>query len=975
MKPLHHKKHTLAKRGLSLLCVLALCLGLLPATALAAGEIELYVAGQRITESGCYEKNQDGKWTKVEGTEPASGQFYYDAATVTLTLNGAEISHNENVSVGSGAQYRGSVIAFSQSADVPLTIVVSQGTSTITGNGGIRVESTTGNASLSIKGPGSLDVEPNGSNSGITLGSSKNTNLDIDGADVTASSPSHYGVYLLSYTAATTSTITVNNGSLTTGGNGNVGIYYCWSGTSNAGTSSLTVSGNAVVDTRNSQIMTNNKETGVQVGAGSDGNGGIVFNGKSGTVYGNVTLQDDLEIKSGETLTVGKDASLTVPDDKTLTNSGTVTTEEGGTLTGNITNAPPKITTTSLLDGTVNAAYNQTLAADNNPTSWSVTNGTLPDGLTLNSDGTITGTPTAAGTSTFTVKAENTAGSDSKELTLTINPAPILVTGVTLDKNTLELFTGDTASLIATVEPSDATNKNVTWSSSDNTVATVDNNGTVTAVGAGNATITVTTDDGSKTATCKVTVTDKTYAISADATALNFGSAYTGYAQPAAQTVTVKNTGNQPVILTQPTADNYVIGMLSATTLDPNATATFTVQPKAGLAPGNYDENILITGSSSASASVATSFTVRERPYIPPTPPSVSEETTDAIQTADPGETVTVDLSHGSTKLDKEVFETLAGKDVTLVIDLGDDVSWTVNGSDIPEDADFTDIDLGVTMNSDGIPVDVVNAITGEHGSVQLELAHDGAFGFTMTLTAPLGVENSGYWANLYHYDEDAEALNFEAAAEIDADGSVTIPFSHASQYAIVIDTHSHATVDVSDIFVDVAPDAWYKDAVQYAYDNGLMTGVSATEFAPEATTTRAMIVSILARLEGVTTAQAAGFADVDDNDWYATAVNWAANVGVVNGYEDSTFRPNTAITREQLAAILMNYAAYKGEDVSNRADLDGYTDQPSTWAEEAISWSVAEGLLTGVTADTLQPQGAATRAQVAAILQRFLSE
>ena len=152
------------------------------------------------------------------------------------------------------------------------------------------------------------------------------------------------------------------------------------------------------------------------------------------------------------------------------------------------------------------------------------------------------------------------------------------------------------------------------------------------------------------------------------------------------------------------------------------------------------------------------------------------------------------------------------------------------------------------------------------------------------------------------------------------------------------------------------------------------MTGVSDTEFAPEATTTRAMIVSMLARLEGVESANNAGFADVS-NEWYATAVNWAANVGVVNGYEDGAFQPNTAITREQLAAILMNYAAYKGEDVSARADLSSYTDQPSTWAQEAISWSVAEGLLTGVTADTLQPQGAATRAQVAAILQRFLSE
>ena len=182
-------------------------------------------------------------------------------------------------------------------------------------------------------------------------------------------------------------------------------------------------------------------------------------------------------------------------------------------------------------------------------------------------------------------------------------------------------------------------------------------------------------------------------------------------------------------------------------------------------------------------------------------------------------------------------------------------------------------------------------------------------------------------------------------------------------------------STDVSAIFTDVPANHWAKAAIQYVYDNGLMTGVSDTAFAPEATTTRAMIVSMLARMENVTSAADAGFTDVAAGDWYATAVNWAASVGITSGTGDGNFSPNTAITREQLAAILMNYAAYKGEDVSNRADLTSYTDQPSTWAKEAISWSVAEGLLTGVTADTLQPQGAATRAQVAAILQRFLSE
>ena len=316
------------------------CVGaalLLTAPTLRTGEIKLFIGGQQITESGCYE-NQNGTWTKVDGTEPANGQFSYDAATFTLTLNEAEITNNQTVNVAEGYTYYGSVIAFSQTADVSLKIVVSQGTSTITGTGGIRVESTTGDVSLSIAGPGSLDVEPKGSSSGITLCSSKDMNLDIDGADVTASSPAHYGVYLISSTdASSTSTITVNNGSLTTGGNGHVGIYYYWSDKNNAGTSSLTVSGNAVVDTRNSKIMTNNSETGVQVGAGSDGNGGIVFNGKNGTVYGKVELQDDLTINGDETLTVGKDASLTVPDGKTLTNDGTITVESGGKLEGTTT--------------------------------------------------------------------------------------------------------------------------------------------------------------------------------------------------------------------------------------------------------------------------------------------------------------------------------------------------------------------------------------------------------------------------------------------------------------------------------------------------------------------------------------------------------------------------------------------------------------------------------------------------------------
>lgn len=396
------------------------------AAPLAAEEIKLFIGGQQITENGCYE-NRNGTWTKVDGTEPANGQFSYDAATFTLTLNEAEITNNQTVNVAEGYTYYGSVIAFSQTADVSLKIVVSQGTSTITGTGGIRVESTTGDVSLSIAGPGSLDVEPKGSSSGITLCSSKNMNLDIDGADVTASSPAQYGVYLISSTdASSTSTITVNNGSLTTGGNGHVGIYYYWSDTNNAGTSSLTVSGNAVVDTRNSRILTNNKETGVQVGAGSDGNGGIVFNGKSGTVYGDVELQKNLEIGEDETLTIPDGSSLNcngnLTNNGTIINKGTLTGEAGGN--GTVITAPTITTAdTDLPDGTVGTEYKQTLTATGSNIRWSSND--LPAWLTLDSDGTISGTPTTANTYTFTVTAKNSAGSDDKTFTLTIGVAPV----------------------------------------------------------------------------------------------------------------------------------------------------------------------------------------------------------------------------------------------------------------------------------------------------------------------------------------------------------------------------------------------------------------------------------------------------------------------------------------------------------------------------------------------------------------------
>ena len=346
-----------------------------------------------------------------------------------------------------------------------------------------------------------------------------------------------------------------------------------------------------------------------------------------------------------------------------------------------------------------------------------------------------------------------------------------------------------------------------------------------------------------------------------------------------------------------------------------------------------------------------------------------SQQAADRIERAKDGATVEITLKTGQTKLDKEVFEALAGRDVTLEINLPGGVAWTDNGQDIPADANLTDLDMGVSMNTSTIPVDIINAVTGEISTVQLSLAHEGAFGFTLTLSAPLGREHADLWANLYHYD--AGALKFQTAARIGADGMASLKFTHASAYAIVIDDHSHALP-----FTDAAADAWYYDAVDYVYQNGLMTGTSATTFAPDGTMTRAMLVTILHRQAGVPQVNyALPFDDVAEGAWYTEAVRWAASEGIVTGMSATAFEPNAPITREQFAAILYRYAQKTGADVSAGEDTNilSYADalDVSEYAVPAMQWACGAGVIQGSGAN-LNPKDGATRAEAAAMLMRF---
>lgn len=457
----------------------------------------LYVGETDITTGGYWKTTADGK---LEPGSESDYNVHYDGNSI-LTLNNAKIQGRGNSGNPQPEDY-GIYAAPTGNQSVSLTINL-MGSNTVSGYCGICVETTTAdNASLVIQPAendpqGSLEAIGNKYN-GITISSgSGNASLTINNAPVVAISKSpapnsYHGVCIKTGNAtAPARSLLVNGGSLTAQGESGYGIYFYMGYRTTDPSTSLTVQNNALVKATPS-IVTSNNLSKPDTTAGSE-SGGIVFDGKNGTVYGDVELQDDLEIGTDETLTIPDGSSLDTNGN--LTNSGTII--NNGTLTGEVGGSgtvTPKITTDSLPNGTVGESYTATLEATGNNITWSSSG--MPEWMTLGSStGVISGTPTTADTYTFTVTATNASGSDSKEYMLNIKA--VSVTSLKLNKDNLTLQEKGSDTLTATVEPADATNQDVTWKSSDTSIATVSADGTVTAISAGTATITATAQDGS----------------------------------------------------------------------------------------------------------------------------------------------------------------------------------------------------------------------------------------------------------------------------------------------------------------------------------------------------------------------------------------------------------------------------------------------------------------------------------------------
>ena len=531
----------------------------------------LYVGNQNVksgeaTTFWTTDKSTGGL-TEYEGNDD-NWNVKYDPSTVTLTLKNATIKggyNNVNTS-GSG------IYAASSSGPVSLNIVLEE-ENKVSGMYGIDVRSSGGDASLNISGSGSLTVSGlSGNGIGIFMSSQNSANLTIEEASVTAlgSQDGGSGVRLItSQTGSPSLTIEVKGGSLQASGETN-GIHFLSNVNDATAVANLKVSGNAMVKASN--IITTKDGTGSApelkpAASGSDGTGGIIWDGKEGTVYGDVTLQEDLKIGEGESLTLDDGASLNAGNHNVIVDGGTLDENLANSL-GDSVKYAPTITTTTLPNGTVGTAYNQTLIADGTaPITWSVTGGSLPDGLSLSEDGVLSGTPTAETAEkdfTFTVTATNDAGSDSKEFTLTIGVAPV-------------------------------------------------------------------------------------YSITAEPLKLDFGTLTEGYT-PASQTVTITNNGNQPLTLNQPVStEHFEVGSFADTNLPVGGKATFTVQPQAGLAAGTYSENIDVTASNNATATISASLTV-QKASVPTKPEVPSTGTTSGGST---GESTYPDVEDAQTSYEQ----------------------------------------------------------------------------------------------------------------------------------------------------------------------------------------------------------------------------------------------------------------------------------------------------------------------------------
>lgn len=289
----------------------------------------------------------------------------------------------------------------------------------------------------------------------------------------------------------------------------------------------------------------------------------------------------------------------------------------------------------------------------------------------------------------------------------------------------------------------------------------------------------------------------------------------------------------------------------------------------------------------------------------------------------------------------------------------------------------------GLTENTVLRGVQLEVTLKGDYDAKDVALTPADSLAFSPAFATP--VSRGGGKTTVTLYLVSSYALNTDTAValgSLTAGGQGAFPLSARLGLLTLGDTSlSMAEAPVGPAaefpFTDVHTGDWFYAPVLFARQHGLMSGVETTRFGPHTTTTRGMIVTILHNLEGKPEPNSTGtFSDVNSKKYYAAPIEWASECGIVSGYGEGIFRPERAISRQELAAILYNYAKYKGRDTSPRGDLSAFTDggKVAAYARDAMSWAVGCGIINGKGDARLDPTGGGTRAEAATVLRQYIT-
>ena len=552
--------------------------------------------------------------------------------------------------------------------------------------------------------------------------------------------------------------------------------------------------------------------------------------------------------------------------------------------------AAPTITTDTLPDGKVGEAYSQTLTATGaTPIKWSIS-GALPDGLSLNKDtGKISGTPTADGTAKFTVTAENSAGSDTKELSITITKdAP------PAHEHSYGDWSKDGTSHWHECTDTDCPNREESITDEAAHVYTDD------------------TDT-----TCDVCGYERTV------TPPSHEHSYGDWSKDGT------SHWHECTDIDCPNREESITDKASHVYTDDTDTTCDVCGYERTVTPPAPTEFIVTFDGNGGTPSVGSMTTTDQKLTSLPSASRSGSYSFDGWYTK----------KSGGTKI---TTDTVFSANTTVY------AHWTYTGGG------------GGGYNP---PVTYYTLRFETGGGSDIPSVRE-AYNTYIDLTKYVPTWRGHTFIGWY---TERSLINKVSGVYLTKDMTVYAGWR--------VDENPNTGANP---FTDVSEKDWFYGDVMFVYENGLMLGTSKTLFSPHGTATRGMMATILWRMEGSPAPKGKNsFTDVEAGKWYADAITWTAENSIFAGYGKDKFGPDDPITREQLAAIFYRYADYKGYDLTVKGNLDKFrdADKITDYAKTAMQWAVGSGLVKGKSGNLLDPQGTATRAEIAAMLHRFIEK